>query len=73
MGISSKMAHKESEVNKAELRARQQQPEELRAMCEKKQEEMKVQVGQCRNHRQVAGPLTATEEPRPPFLSWKLQ
>ena len=32
------MAHKESEVNKAELRARQQQPEELRAMCEKKRE-----------------------------------
>ena len=66
------MTHKESEANKAELRALQQQQDELRITVEKQQVEKKVQSGQVRKDRQAEEPLKAREEDRSLVPTWKL-
>ena len=66
VGVKPKVPHNNRVVT--ELRALQQQQEELRIVVEKRQEEIKVQAWRARNNdRQAEESLQAREEDRPPI------
>ena len=72
VGARPKVPHNDRVVNKAELRALQQQQEELSTMIEKQQEEIKAHARRPRNDRQAQESLPVRDEDRTPFPNWKL-